>query len=274
MMTLPCVARYTLRAAPMLHPQPPPWGREVEKGVDVRLTLRFGELARRAAQAVYGRLFAGAASPLLSGKRPDGAPLTGHHHTFFLPTDEDGDGRLDHLTLYCAAGFGPEEQQALAALDHVSAPEENLHVALQRLPGTQPADFPDAPLLATALRWRSATPFSLTRHYKTRGRKRDRFPPEQLPEANLREEAARRGLPTIIALERLETGTLWDHARRCATGSRPVYWGEFHQRRAFGGGRHGDEMGVGFDITFAEPATGPIALGYACHFGLGLFVPA
>jgi CRISPR-associated protein Csb2 len=259
MMTPPRVARYTLRAA---------------RPVDVRLTLRFGELARRAAQAVYGRLFAGAASPALSGKQADGAPLAGHAHAFFLPTDEDGDGALDHLTLYCAAGFGPNEQQALEALDLVRADDENLHIALQRLPGAQPADFPDAALLATALRWRSATPFSLTRHYKTRGQKRDRFPPEQLPEANLREEAARRGLPSIAALARLETGALWHHAERRPMGGRALYWGEFHQRRAFGAGRHGEAMGVGFEITFAEPAAGPIALGYACHFGLGLFVPA
>lgn len=259
-MRLPSLARYTLRA---------------DRPVDVRLTLRLGELARRAAQAVYGRLFAGAASPTLAGKRADGAPLVGHAHAFFLPTDEDGDSALDHLTLYCAAGFGPNEQQALEALDHIYANDETLavHVALQRLPGAQPADFPDAPLLATALRWRSATPFSLTRHYKTRGQKRDRFPPEQLPEANLREEAARRGLPTIAALRRLETGALWQHAERRPAGGRPLFWGEFHQRRAFGEGRHGDELGLGFEIEFAEPVAGPIALGYACHFGLGLFVP-
>ncbi len=258
MTPLPRVARYTLRAT---------------RPVDVRATLRFGELARRAAQAVYGRLFAGAAAPTLSGKQPDGAPLAGHAHAFFLPTDEDGDGALDHLTLYSAAGFGPEEQQALAALDQVYLPDDRIQAALERRPGAQPADFPDAPLLAAARRWRSATPFSPTRHYKTRGQKRDRFPPEQLPEANLREEAARRGLPPIAALTRLETGALWQHAQRRPASDRSVYWGEFHQRRAFGDGRHGEAMGVGFEITLAEPAAGPLALGYACHFGLGLFVP-
>ena len=258
MTPLPRVARYTLRAA---------------RPVDVRATLRFGEAARRAAQAVYGRLFAGAAAPTLSGKQPDGAPLAGHAHAFFLPTDEDGDGALDHLTLYCAAGFGPDEQQALAALDQVYLADDRIQAALERRPGAQPADFPDAPLLATARRWRSATPFVLTRHYKKRGQKRDRFPPEQLPEANLREEAARRGLPPIAALTRLETGALWQHAERRPASDRPVYWLEFHQRRAFGDGRHGEALGVGFEIAFAEPAAGPLALGYACHFGLGLFVP-
>jgi len=27
------------------------------------------------------------------------------------------------------------------------------------------------------------------------------------------------------------------------------------------------------ELRFAQPVRGPIALGFACHFGLGLFVP-
>ncbi len=27
-------------------------------------------------------------------------------------------------------------------------------------------------------------------------------------------------------------------------------------------------------IEFAEPVQGPLALGFGCHFGLGLFIPA
>jgi len=27
-------------------------------------------------------------------------------------------------------------------------------------------------------------------------------------------------------------------------------------------------------VRFAAPIRGPLALGFACHFGLGLFVPA
>jgi CRISPR-associated protein Csb2 len=117
------------------------------------------------------------------------------------------------------------------------------------------------------------TPFSPTRHFKERGQKHDRFPPEQLPEANLREEAARRGLPDILTIAQLETGGLWRHAERQPASDRPVYWLEFHQRRASGDGRHGHALGVGFEIEFAKPVSGPIALGYACHFGLGLFIP-
>ncbi|MEA4883819.1 MAG: hypothetical protein VB144_09240 [Clostridia bacterium] len=34
------------------------------------------------------------------------------------------------------------------------------------------------------------------------------------------------------------------------------------------------QMGLAFRLTFAEAVTGSIALGYGCHFGLGVFVPA
>ena len=36
-------------------------------------------------------------------------------------------------------------------------------------------------------------------------------------------------------------------------------------------GAHGPLFGYGFEIEFAEPVQGPIALGYGCHFGLGQF---
>jgi CRISPR-associated protein Csb2 len=55
-------------------------------------------------------------------------------------------------------------------------------------------------------------------------------------------------------------------------GSKRTAWLEFRR------GRKDDpekerRLGYGFRITFPEPVSGPIALGYGCHFGLGLFVP-
>ena len=53
-------------------------------------------------------------------------------------------------------------------------------------------------------------------------------------------------------------------------GKRMVRWLEFHTQRF--NGTHGNGL-AGFEIEFAEPVAGPIALGFGCHFGLGLFVP-
>lgn len=35
-----------------------------------------------------------------------------------------------------------------------------------------------------------------------------------------------------------------------------------------------DSLGGFWRLTFPQPVQGPLALGFACHFGLGLFVPA
>src|SRR5262249_38302151 len=60
------------------------------------------------------------ASEVFAGKDAAGRPLEGHGHAFFLPSDDDGDGRLDHVTLYAARGFDPSEQAALARLRELS----------------------------------------------------------------------------------------------------------------------------------------------------------
>jgi CRISPR-associated protein Csb2 len=128
-----------------------------------------------------------------------------------------------------------------------------------------PEHFPDAAVTQPARVWRSATPFIATRHYKERGTKRDTFPGHQLAEMNLREELARRGLPAPVRVTPLKELVL--------PGGRPLNWRDFRQQRVFGDGRRGADFGKGFEIEFAEPVSGPLALGYACHFGLGLFVP-
>ena len=77
------------------------------------------------------------------------------------------------------------------------------------------------------------------------------------------EELARRGLPAPEWIEPLES---------CPLQGRTLRWIEFRRERMTGGGSRGTSMGYGFRLRFAEPVPGPIALGYGCHFGLGLFV--
>ena len=81
-------------------------------------TLRWGELARKCAMSQYGRQNDGAKSPKLSGKDASGKPLEGHQHAFYLPTDEDGDGQLDHLTVWTPGGLEEREFQAVVLNDH------------------------------------------------------------------------------------------------------------------------------------------------------------
>ena len=42
--------------------------------------------------------------------------IEGHNHAFFWPTDEDNDGFIDHLSVYCSHGFLASELDALRRL--------------------------------------------------------------------------------------------------------------------------------------------------------------
>lgn len=67
--------------------------------------------------APYGRRHQGSVSAVLSGKdQVFGTPLTGHQHAYFLPTDDDGDGALDHLSVFAASGIGTRELDALSGV--------------------------------------------------------------------------------------------------------------------------------------------------------------
>jgi len=239
-------------------------------------TIFQGEILRRFVQGCYGRLFDGQTSRVFSGKDQDGMPLSGHGHTFYLPIDEDGDGRLDHVTIWCPFGLNSQEIKALYELRSLGRPGggADLTVLLEGFLGAEDWDAHNQlPELAESRRWRSVTPFIPPRHFKRRGTKRDRCSPEQFTEIVLREEIERRGLPPPIRVSHLERCHLWDHRRKVATG-RHFSWLEFRQERVMGGGRRGTHAGCGFEIEFPEPVSGPIALGYGCHFGLGLFAPS
>ena len=214
-------------------------------------------------------------SPTLSGKDEHGQPLTSHHHAYYLPTDEDGDGRLDHLTILAEAGFDETEVAALDALRRLRRKEEDEDEGLRLLlVGLgQPQDF-NVPLLNSASRWVSVTPFVASRHFKRRGRRRD--PAElavggrgrEFAAAVLREElerlCARRPGLTLPEVEPLEEN------RMGALRLRPI---EFQRFRRKPGDDSGRRAAGAFRLTFPEPIRGPLCLGSAAHFGLGLFVP-
>ena len=54
-----------------------------------------------------------------------------------------------------------------------------------------------------------------------------------------------------------------------SSGLRPF---DFFRHKRRGGGSNGGGA-YNFTIKFDQPVRGPIALGFACHYGLGLFVP-
>lgn len=74
-------------------------------------TLLVADKFRSAAMALHGD-----PSRNLSGHEPDGTPCAEHDHAFYWPADEDNDGFIDHVTVYCPRGFDNGEINALNRL--------------------------------------------------------------------------------------------------------------------------------------------------------------
>ena len=206
-------------------------------------------------------------SEVLAGKDADGRCLHDHRHAFYLPTAEGPDPRqITHVTVVAASGFGPDEVAALNALRLLRWNEEAPELQVQ-LVGLGDRGHFNAPLLAAAQVWVSATPFVVTRYPKRRGSKRDR--PEDYVSLHafarhvLQQELGRRPeLPPVLAVEPQET-----------IGPQQLRPIQFRRLRAKRGDDGARRPAGGFRLTFAAPAAGPIAVGHSCHFGLGLFVP-
>ncbi len=254
----------------------------------VEETIKVAEVARWTAMGIYRRIeeqrLYGVPTPngqtlprseVFSGKDDGGRPLEGHKHAFFLPSDEDGDGRIDHLTIIAEMGFGPQEVKVLDRMRRLKRDVgEPLNLVLLAM-GLKGA-ISSPRLFGSSKVWISATPFIATRHQKARGSKKD--PPELLGLTNQRvfsrqvliEEIRRLRelgpeIPEPVSVEFLN-----EEHRMGAHRLRPIQFKRFRRKRSDDGGRR---PAGAFRIVFPEPVLGPICLGHSSHFGLGLFVP-
>jgi len=224
----------------------------------VRDALPFAEQVRR---ALIRNRVGTSHSEAITGKTIDGTPLEGHEHAHYFATDEDGDGRLDHVTIYAPCGFSPEDADALGATKSIFRSGNRSDVRMVLIGLSNRGQLSEASIFAESRRWRSVTPFSLPRFANRGGGKPPR--PRDLPEAQLQRELRMRGLPEATFIKRIEG---------YEASNRPmVRWLDFHTRRFKGEEGYGL---AGFEIEFPKPVRGPIALGFACHFSLGLFTPS
>lgn len=195
----------------------------------------------------------GESCPELGGKDAAGEPLRGHQHAQYVPLDMDGDGRLDHVLVHARMGFGDTGQQSLRRLRRTwtKGGDKPLYVTLTGLGllrdftrvGRQPLAE-----LATGHIWRSRTPFIAPRHLKRQ---------KHSLEDQVRAEMRSRGLPDVLHVEVIDPRDRRFHhfvrARRDRDRAPPT--------------PHAFDL----RIELAEPISGPLALGYASHFGLGVF---
>jgi len=199
--------------------------------------------------------------PSLLGKI-DGERIRGSHdHAHFIPLDLDGDQFLDHILIYAKGKLCGTAQRAIRSLKRTwtkgGAGDLQLAVVgsgdrdmLRRLPPPlrlQLDEILGPPEGATE--WVSATPLVLPRFLKSKGK--------DTLEGQVQAELASRGLP---AAEQVEIDRELTRSLR-----------HFVRRRTHGGVPPKVDTGYGLRLWFREPIHGPLLLGYASHYGLGLF---
>lgn len=216
-------------------------------------TLRIGELIRQSVMSAFGKDENGfrLAPPLFSGH--DLAENNRHRHAFYLPYDSNRDGRLDRVLIHVPDSFDEHAQRIISHLRGVWQRGGGEWQLLLEGMGNEKAGGE----LATSSRyWRSVTPYLHPWHVKKKFSIADQI---------RRECAERDNLAEITELKLIQTVKVGNQERR------PIH---FHRFRTFKRNQQQpDRSGSFWQITFAEPVKGPLALGFACHFGLGLFQP-
>jgi CRISPR-associated protein Csb2 len=204
--------------------------------------------------------------PALSGRQANGKPLDGsHRHAHYLPLSlhRTGPERIDHVLIWAPGGLDPLARRAILSLRHIWAKGYE-HDIFARCTGFGSLDLfhdqltnsagPSPGILTRTDRWGSATPFVPPQFVDGRS--------SRGVETQLRRELKRRGFPAPAEVE------VMPQRQAARTGLLA-----FRRRRRPDKPQPPRDCAFGVRITFDEPVTGPIALGYASHFGMGLFRP-
>jgi CRISPR-associated protein Csb2 len=213
-------------------------------------TVQIGELFRRAIMSEAKKLLGEDAIPaVLSGH---GLPKENRHrHAFYLPWDQNKDGRIDHLILHLPDGIDPDTRQIGEKINRLWSHNGGEWQLV--LEGMGCSEW-GTPLLWRGSEWVSITPYLRPWHVK-RGFDAD---------AHIKQECAIRGLPEPLQLISFKEIMVGNQRRRSI---------DFRRHREKRSLVQPDRLGSFWRIRFAEPVDGPIALGFGCHFGLGLFRP-
>ena len=236
-------------------------------------TLRWGDAAHKAAVKAAARI-SGGSSPALSGidprtDKPFADPK--HPHAFYIPADEDGDGGLDVLTIWAPRGLSEDDVHSLASMRDLYTSGGETRVHLDYLGHGIASDFDGvSPLFDKSSSWKSVTPYIPSRHLPRRGRysvkKRAGW------EKQARREIEERGCEWN--LESVDFKRSADGARLAPlsqSGRSAPLAAQFFKHRA-----NGARVNAAMTLTleFSEAVRGPVAFGYGCHFGMGLFAPS
>lgn len=236
-----------------------------------------------------------------------GKPVEGQQHAWYLP-EVNQKGEIDHVVVYAAGGFQPAAISALCNLPKVWGTEgfkvQTVLVSLGRVEhySSETRQPGCSPLVSKSRRWQSLTPLVLPRHPKCDRRGQPKYisgtsfqidGPEHQTLRLLRQLLSHlhndTSLEGCVEVQCIEDATgdwlgyrgvddellvkarcLSEEAGKDFSGYR---WQAFQRRRYHGNGKKESDRGYWLEIEFAAPKMGPVAIGYAAHFGLGVFLP-
>lgn len=196
---------------------------------------------------------------IFTGRDQAGEWIHGHKHTHFIPLCLKGSrDQIDHVLVYADCGFGNLAQQAIANVDSIySDGLPKTHVTLlgfgeqsQVASEIRAISRQDQSIFLPGRRFQSVTPFVASRHLKPKSSK-------YTLEHNLVDECHFRNLPPA----RITSDPVRNQGR-------------FRIARVGQGRKPPQSEGWFLTIEFEEALKFdqlPLCLGYASHFGLGLF---
>jgi CRISPR-associated protein Csb2 len=208
---------------------------------------------------------------VFTGLDDDAKPRAGHRHAHIFCEANGPRDAITHITVWAEMGFDETACLALRRLNKVwGHGGHDIRLVLHGI--GKAGDFRDCMFFSKSKTWRSATPFVSTRHAKTF---RDGRP--KMDASGWQVGSGAHDLLRLLALHPQGTAAsikqLEERERPFQFGSRRLCSLQFQTTRHDGGGSRGSGSGNAFTITFPERVSGPLALGYGSHFGLGLFVP-
>lgn len=225
----------------------------------IKDTVRIGDLARNACMSRYGKKNDSDVSRMFSGKDDKGKPLKGHIHASYLPTYEMQNRQIDHLTIFTPTGFNKKELEVLFSLKRLYRNNlADINLVFEGCGRLE--NFSDVEIFKKDHLWKSATPLILTRYIKNRksGSKEELVdsPKEQIMNEIENRYGKSYELKNVTVNEK-------------KISNLNTY--DFFRWRSHGSVGNGRTYNV--KLEFKNAVKGPITLGYASHFGLGMFVP-
>lgn len=217
--------------------------------------------------------------PELTGHELNGQPLSGpHQHAHLLPIDLDLDGLLDHLVIHAPMGLGCTAQSAITQLK-VLYKDAGAPWLTTKIVHHSHLDHWFRPFQHTSVDHRLATPFSFTDRVQDSNHRQHRSSIKQgatdwvsltpfVPPRYVKKS----GKNSLAGQVNAELGSrLFPNAEFISCDPWPTSITPWQFRRRADHAQPPQSVGFRIHLRFAQPVAGPICLGYASHFGLGVF---